>query len=810
MIDCRVSGPEALCEELVSGVKISQSFHCKIDNLCCIEVKFGTYNRRNFGHFLFNLRFKGQNSDVIRVVEQLSHLRDNAYHAFKFSPIRISSGREFIFSLESPACLHGNNVVIWKSVKGSDGQRFLNERKVSGTVCFRTKCTVSKTVVGASADSFTIPALSGVQIEQKFSCKTEIVDALSLDLDNYGSIGGSILVDLREMDGDCLFRTKILSEQISNGFPLLLPLPPTKTKGKTFVLSLSSKDGGPGNAVGVKILKNEKSLGELKINNVITEGEVSFSVRSAEPSVSKPLISLLSPDVKIMFNQPRPLEVLPSSAKKIGGLVDIITLNYNRADLLFRCYQSIVKNTVYPNWKWHICDNGSTDNSTDMIARFADPRVTITRRSDNSLGFGEANNQIFKSKAQGEYVLFLNNDVTPKKNWLTAMTSILENDPDVGVVGARLYYPNGTPQHLGIIFQHNKTPVNISQFFMGPKLKHFPDVDRCFQAVTGACLLMRRADFEAIGGFPGGYDYGYEDVDLCLTVYNALNKKVVLSSGAIAVHDEAATSRRVKRSGRSSDVTSLKKKWSCDPDAHLYLNNFRHNVYVGPKVEKPIFSIITCVTQPAMWMENIIHPNRNDSRFIEFKPVFNLVENLSITVAYNRELSSATGKYLIFCHQDLRFYPGWFETLGKYLKGLPNGWGVVGVAGWSEDGVIRGGLRIPEGIWSPHEGEVQTVDECFLVVQRGLAFDEKIVEPHLYGVDICLESLSRGFKNYALQLYVEHRESGAHPEDWIQSYYRALRQLKTKWSPRFPTIRATTCVLRQGYPDVVGVKPPRN
>lgn len=808
MVDCQVKGPESLCEELISGIRISQSFRCRIDNLYAVQVKFGTYGRRNGGSVVFSLRFKEQPFETVRLVEQLNNLEDNAYHTFEFSPIRKSAGREFVFCIESPNAAHGNNVVLWKATSAFQGQRYVNDRMAKGVICFKTKCLAPKVPEEVSPNSFTVPILKGTEIEQEFTCDHEVIDALSLDLDNYGSLRGSILVDLFEKEGECLFKSRILADQISNGFPLLLPLPPTKTENKTFTIFLSSEDGEPGSVIGAQILKNSKPAATLKINGQQAGGSVSFSVRSAEPDAIAPF-DLPSPNVKIMFNQSRYIDSLDPSSKKIGGLVDIITLNYNRADLLLRCYNALTTNTIYPNWKWHICDNGSTDNSVDVISRFQDPRVTITKRPDNSLGFGEANNLIFKSLAQGEYVLFLNNDVIPRINWLSEMLSIMQADPTVGIVGAKLYYPNGSLQHIGVLFQGNKTPVNLSQFFMNPKLKYFSEVDHCFKAVTGACLLMRRTDFEKIGGFPQEYDYGYEDVDLCLNVYYGLNKKVVSCSGAVAVHEEAATSRKVKRTGRASDVVTLKKKWPCEPDQHQYLSDFRHNLYTGPYVSNPLFSIVTCVTRPDMWMENIIRTNRTYSSNIEFKPVFNLIENLPITVAYNRALKSARGKYVIFCHQDLHFYSGWFKILEKFIKSLPNNWGVIGVAGWSLDGKVRGGLRIPEGVWSKEEGEVQTVDECFLVVQKELYFDERIAQPHLYGVDICLESLNRGFKNYALSLPVEHRESGAHPPDWITSYYRALEFIKQKWSARFPLIRATTCVLQQGKPDVVGVKPPR-
>lgn len=809
IIDCQVTGSESLCEELISGIKISQSFRCNIDNLNCIEVKFGTYNRSNIGNVSFNLRVKGDQYDLIHLVSRSSDLQDNAYFSFRFSPIRQSAGREFLFSIESPGCNHGSNIAIWKVTQRFFGQRFLNEKPVSGTVVFRSKCSVPETVQKLPPTVYTIPVLKNVNMTQAFTSSYEIIDALSLNLDNYGSRFGSLNISLKPQNGEDILDFKIIANQISNGFPLLIPLPSIKTQNKTFILTITSDDGEVGNAIGVNILKQENFPGGLQVNGEVVKGTVSFDLRGAILEFAGASMAPISPAIpQIIFNQPKNMPVLETPVARISGLVDIITLSYNRADLLNRCYTSLMRNTDYANWRWHVCDNGSRDNSVDVINRLEDSRVSITHLPNNSLSFGEGNNLIFRNKASGEYVLFLNNDVLVGKNWLSEMVTILENDSEVGVVGACLYYPTGSAQHLGIVFRPDGIPVNLSHFLLSPKNSAFFEVDRCFKAVTGACLLMRRSDFEKLGGFPVNYDYGYEDVDLCLNVYYNLKKKIVLCATSKSTHEEAATSKQIKRSGRVCDIQALKKRWNCASDLQQYLTDFRHNVYLGPRVENPTFSIITCVTQPKIWMESVVAPNRRYAQELEIKPVFNFIENLPVTKAYNRELRAAKGKYIIFCHQDLRFYPGWFEKLKQFLKNTSD-WGVVGAAGWSVEGKIQGGLITPEKKWSNSEGEAQTVDECFLVVKKSLLFDEKIIEPHLYGLDICLSAINQGFRNYAVQIPVEHRETGAHPDTWIPNYYAALKRIKIKWTDRFPVIRGTTCVLQKGRPDIVGVKPPR-
>jgi len=816
VVDYQVSGPEALCEELIGGVVIGQDFHCKINNLSCVAVKFGTYGRKNFGTITFRLRYKGFSYDLINLTVQQADLKDNTHHPFEFSPIKGSAGRDFHFSVEAPKTLLGQNVVIWKTIAQKHGQRYLNDQKVSGTVSFKTKCKVmhaqEKTPV-REINSYIVPILQNMSITQRFMSQQPAIDAISLDLESYGADNASIRVDLREADGSHLFSAKILSAQLTDGQPLFLPITPAFVENKILELILTSDDGQVGKAIGLKVLRDEKSETSLAINNERVDGRISFKLRGIDNIASvKPPRDVSLQKTQISFNEVpsvRPAPLTKSKKKIVAALVDIITLNYNRADLLLKCYQGLVRNTHYPAWKWHVCDNGSPDNSVELLKRIGDKRISLTARSDNSLSFGAANNLIFKKECEGEYVLFLNNDIQPHPGWLEDMVAILRNDPTVGVVGSRLYYPNGTPQHLGVAFMNEGAPVNISQHFSRALKPHFAEVDRCYRAVTGACLLMRRTDFEKAGGFPSGYDYGYEDVDLCMNVFYNLKKKVVLCSGSSLTHEEAVTSRAVRRVGRPSDIESLKRKYNCHPDIQSYLHTFGTGIYTGPSVSNPQFSVITCITNPKMWMENIVRPSRDYSNKVEFRPVFNMNKSTPITVCYNRELREAKGKYLIFCHQDVLFCENWVQRLSKLMASMPNNWGVVGVAGWNTEGPQKGGLLVPEGKWSNETGEVQTVDECFIVVNRDLTFDESLKEPHFYSVDTCLTALQKGKKNFAVDLPVRHKESGAHPDSWIASYHRALDKIKAKWMKTFPVIKTTTCVLRTGHPDIVGVKPPR-
>ncbi len=144
-----------------------------------------------------------------------------------------------------------------------------------------------------------------------------------------------------------------------------------------------------------------------------------------------------------------------------------------------------------------------------------------------SLLWGQANrgysgaNNLGARAARGDYLIFLNSDVFPEApGWSSDLIDLLENNPSVGLVAPRLTFPDGGLQHVGIEFRYDEThQVWLNEH---PLLGLPPEVDLSRelverQAVTGACMTVRRAQFLELGGFDPGYLIGdFEDTDLCL------------------------------------------------------------------------------------------------------------------------------------------------------------------------------------------------------------------------------------------------------------------------------------------------------
>jgi GT2 family glycosyltransferase len=152
-------------------------------------------------------------------------------------------------------------------------------------------------------------------------------------------------------------------------------------------------------------------------------------------------------------------------------------------------------------------------------ASFGVPFRTVW--SGENRGYAGATN-LGVANSSARFVLLLNSDVIPvATGWLEKMRSILVANPEIGVLGARLHHPNGAIQHDGMGFEWDATLQVYLNKHPGSGLPGTPPQGKFVksQAVTGACALIRREVYEAIGGLDEKYLIGdFEDSDLCLKV----------------------------------------------------------------------------------------------------------------------------------------------------------------------------------------------------------------------------------------------------------------------------------------------------
>lgn len=211
-----------------------------------------------------------------------------------------------------------------------------------------------------------------------------------------------------------------------------------------------------------------------------------------------------------------------------NGLVSIIIPFRDKPELLQVAVESIIRLTTYPLYEIILVDNDSQEKATlDLLKHLEkDPRIRVSacRREFNFsalINHGAA-------EARGEYLLFLNNDtqvITP--DWLDVMVGYGQRK-EIGAVGALLYFEDGTLQHAGAVMGLTGLAGHA---WSGLKQEDIPgrwaDFTRDSSVVTAACLLVRKALFDEVGGFREKFTVCGNDVDFCLTLHEKGYRNVV-------------------------------------------------------------------------------------------------------------------------------------------------------------------------------------------------------------------------------------------------------------------------------------------
>lgn len=228
--------------------------------------------------------------------------------------------------------------------------------------------------------------------------------------------------------------------------------------------------------------------------------------------------------------------------RKIPGSpkVSIIIPTRDAVTLLRQCVESVEVRTSYRNFEIIVVDNDSAEPET---LRYLDALPHKVIRHPGAFNFSAINNAAAR-EADGDHLLFLNDDtqvIAP--DWLEAMLEHSQR-PEVGAVGAKLLYPNGTIQHAGMGLDRRRIAAHLNRY--GGPWEHGPfglaDVVRNVSAVTGACLMMKRSRFDEVGGFDENLTVHYNDVGLCLKVRER-GLLVVYTPFALLFHHEGVRTR---------------------------------------------------------------------------------------------------------------------------------------------------------------------------------------------------------------------------------------------------------------------------
>lgn len=225
-------------------------------------------------------------------------------------------------------------------------------------------------------------------------------------------------------------------------------------------------------------------------------------------------------------------------------LVSIIIPTRDGYDDMLRCLNSIVAKTTYSNYEIIVADNGSTDERMPKLYQKFKEQLGerfVVEVIDIPFNYSRINN-LAAQKAKGKYLLFLNNDTEViTEGWITKMVSFAQFER-IGVVGAKLYYPNQTIQHAGVVVGLGGAAGHCHHTYPKGDFGYFGklEINVNYLAVTAACCMIRKADFDQLGGFEEELTVAFNDVDLCLREYDAGHDNVWLH-GVELYHYESQT-----------------------------------------------------------------------------------------------------------------------------------------------------------------------------------------------------------------------------------------------------------------------------
>lgn len=261
--------------------------------------------------------------------------------------------------------------------------------------------------------------------------------------------------------------------------------------------------------------------------------------------------------------------------------VSIVIPMRDRVELIERCLASIRMHTDYPSIEFVIVDNGSVEADTFAFLRRTELEFGAQIvRDEGSFNFSRLIND-GGAKASGEVLAFLNNDMEATENdWLREMVSHVMQ-PGVGAVGARLWYPNGTLQHGGVILGLGGVAGHA---FTGVPHGHPGYFNRAWlqqncSAVTAACMVVKKEIFDQAGGFDEtNLAISFNDVDFCLRLQKAGLRNVWTPYSNMIHHESASRGHQPTPEEQAQfkrEAAYMQQKWG---------NELLHDRFYNPNL----------------------------------------------------------------------------------------------------------------------------------------------------------------------------------------------------------------------------------
>lgn len=275
--------------------------------------------------------------------------------------------------------------------------------------------------------------------------------------------------------------------------------------------------------------------------------------------------------------------------------VSIIIPNKDEKETLKTCVESILDKSTYKNYEIIIVENNS---ETEEIFEYykeleQNKKIKVIKYMETGFNYSKIINFGVKN-SEGEYIVQLNNDTEIEtEDWLEDMLGFASRD-DVGAVGCKLFYPDNTIQHAGIVFGVDRVATHLFRGLARHLHGYFAreSTIQDFSAVTAACMMAKRSTYEEVGFMDEGMPVAFNDLDFCLKIRNT-GKLIVYDPFVTVIHYESKTrgyeDTPEKVARFETEIEKFQDKWKeiYEKGDPYYNKNFSlDSCYYGIKTEK--------------------------------------------------------------------------------------------------------------------------------------------------------------------------------------------------------------------------------
>mgnify|MGYP006428162359 CR=1 FL=1 len=302
----------------------------------------------------------------------------------------------------------------------------------------------------------------------------------------------------------------------------------------------------------------------IKGSTALDQGEKDYTVDSARIALQDHLVrsSIKADLIEVDGGHWGVKYHLPESPPKIS----LIIPTRDKVKILQKCVDSILEKTDYPNYEIIIIDNGSNEAETlSYFTSLPEDKVQVLKYN-HPFNYSAINNFAVKH-VDGEIIGLLNNDLEViNSDWLREMVSHA-NRPEIGCVGAKLYYPNDTIQHAGVTVGFGGVAGHREKMAPRSSCGYFYHLmlTRSYSAVTAACLLVRKSTFSLVGGLDEeNLKVAFNDVDFCLKVREEGYRNIFTPFAELYHHESLSRGYEVtpeKQERFKSEVLFMQSKW---------------------------------------------------------------------------------------------------------------------------------------------------------------------------------------------------------------------------------------------------------